>query len=87
MFEVKKVGSSKPMTFVTFQAFEVFRLLTILWLFDNLDESTTVSSALPLSPTISSVPSSLGVKSDDPIVFNNEVSGIAIYLKPWMKRQ
>ena len=28
--EVKKLGSTEPMTFVTFQAFEVFQLLTIL---------------------------------------------------------
>ena len=69
------------MTFVTFQALEVFRL------FDDLDKSTTVLSALPLPPTTSSVPSSLGAKSDDPVVFNIEVSGAAIHLKPWMKRR
>ena len=56
--------------------------MTILRLFDDLDESTTVSSALPPPPTTSSVPSSLGAKSDDPVVFNIEVSGAAIYLKP-----
>ena len=70
-----------------FQAFEVFRLLTIPRLFDDLDESTTVSSALPPPPTTSSVPSSLGAKSDDPVVFNIEVSDAAIHLKPWMKRR
>ena len=74
------------MTFVTFQAFEVFRLLTTFRptfrLFDDLDESTTVSLALPPIPTTSSVPSSLGAKSDDPVVFNIEVSGAAIHLKP-----
>ena len=79
--------SPEPMTFATLQIFEVFRLLTILRLFDDLDESTTVSSALPSPPTTSSVSSSLGAKSDDPVVFNIEVSGAAIYLKPWMKRR
>ena len=75
------------MIFATFQAFEIFQLLTILQLFDNLDEFTTVLSALPLSPTTSSVPSFLGAKSDDLVVFNIEVSGAAIHLKPWIKRQ
>ena len=70
------------MTFVTFQALEVFQLLTILRLSDDLDESTTVSLALPPPLTTSSVPSSLGAKSDDPVVFNIEVSGAAIHLKP-----
>ena len=74
--------SSEPMIFATFQAFEVFRLLTILRLFDDLDESTTVSSALPPPLTTSLVPSSLGAKSDNPVVFNIEVSGVAIHLKP-----
>ena len=82
MSEVRKVGSSKPMTFATFQAFEVFRLLAIFQLFDNLDESTTVLSALPLPSTTSSVLSSLGAKTDDPVIFNNEVSGTTIHLKP-----
>ena len=85
--EIRKLGSSKPMTFATFQVFEVFSLLTIFWLFDNLDEFTTVSLALSLPPTTSSVPSFLGTKSDDLVVFNIEVSGAAIHLKPWMKRR
>ena len=85
--EVGKVGSSEPMIFATFQAFEVFRLLTILQFFDDLDEFTTVSSALPLFQRTPSVPSSLGAKSDDPVVFNNEISGAAIYLKPWIECQ
>ena len=53
-------------------------------LFNDLDESTTISSALLPTPTISSVPSSLGAKSDDLVIFNIEVSGATIYLKPWM---
>ena len=57
------------MIFATFQAFEFFQLLKIPWLFDNLDESTTVLSALPPLPKISSVPSSLRAKSDDPVIF------------------
>ena len=73
--EVRKLKSSKLMTFATLQAFEVFQL------FDDSDESTTVLSALPPPLTTSSVPSSLGAKSDDPIVFNIEVSGAAIHLK------
>ena len=77
--------SSKLMIFANFQAFEVFRLLTILRLFDDLDESTTVSSTLPPPPTTLLIPSSLGVKFDDLIVFNIEVSDVAIHLKPWMK--
>ena len=56
--------------------------MTILRLFDNLDKSTTVLSALPPPPTTSLVPSSLRAKLDDPVVFNIEVSGVAIYLKP-----
>ena len=79
--------SSELMIFATFQAFEVFRLLTIPRLFDDLDKSTTVSSALPPLPTTSSVPSSLGAKSDDPVVFNIEISSAAIHPKPWIKRQ
>ena len=74
-------GSSKPMIFASFQAFEVFQLLTILRLFDNLDKCTTISSALLPPPTTSSVPSFLGAKSDDPVIFNIEVSGTAIHLK------
>ena len=35
MSEVRKLGSSKSMNFATFQSFEVFRLLTILSLFDD----------------------------------------------------
>ena len=82
--------SSEPMTFATLQAFEVFRLLTIHRLFDNLDESTTISSALPPSPTTSLflALNAFGANNlDDPIVFNIEVSDAAILLKPWMKRQ
>ena len=90
MSKVRKVGSSKPMTFATFQAFEIFRLLTILRLFDDLDESTTISSALPPPPTTSSFSAlnAFGADNpDDPVVFNIEVSGAAILLKPWMKRR
>ena len=85
--EVKKVGSSKPMTFATFQTFEVIRLLTILGFFDDLDKSTTVLSALPLPSTTSLVSSSLGAKSNDPVILNNEINGAAIHLKLWMKHQ
>ena len=78
--------SFKPMILATFQAFEVFRtFLTILRLFDNIDESTTVSSALPPLSTTSSISSSFGAKSDDVVVFNIGVSSAAIHLKPWMK--
>ena len=69
------------------QVFEIFRTWTIFRLFDNLDESTTISSALPIFSTTSSVSSSLGAKLDDPVIFNIEVSSAAIHLKPWMKRQ
>ena len=57
-------------------------------LFFDLDEFLAVLSALQLPlPTISSSASStLGVDSDNPIVFNIEVSGAATLLKPWMKR-
>ena len=75
------------MIFATFQAFEVFRPFDNSSTFDNLDKSTTVSSALLPPPTTSSVRSSLGVKSDNSVVFNIEVSGAAIHLKPWMKRR
>ena len=78
--------SSKLMTFATFEAFKIFQLLTILWLFDNLDKSTTVSLSLLPLPTISSIIKSLGAKFDDLVVFNIEISGAAIYLKPWIKR-
>ena len=74
--------SSEPMIFITFQAFEVFWTFDDSSTFDDLDKSTTVSSALPPLPTTSSIPSSLGAKFDDPVVFNTEVSGAAIYLKP-----
>ena len=57
------------MIFTNFQAFEVFWLLTIPRLFDGLDESTIVLSALSPPLTTSSIPSSLGAKSDDPVVF------------------
>ena len=50
-------------------------------LFDDLDESTTVSSALLSPRTTSSVPSSIRAKSDNLVVFNIEVSGAAIHLK------
>ena len=73
------------MIFATLQAFKVFRLLTIPQLFDDLDKSTIVSSAVPSPPITSSILSSLGAKSDDPVVFNIEISGAAIHLKPWMK--
>ena len=84
MSEVRKLGSSEAMTFATVQAFEVFRL------FDDLDASTTVSSALPPPPTTSSFSAlnAFGADNpDDPVVFNIEVSGAAILLKPWMKRR
>ena len=84
MSEFRKLGSSEPMKFATDQAFEVFRL------FDDLDESTTVSSALPPPPTTSSFSAlnAFGADNpDDPVVFNIEVSGAAILLKPWMKRR
>ena len=54
----------------------------IFRLFDNLDESTTVLSVLPLPRTTSLIPSSLRAKSDDPVIFNIDVSGTAIHLKP-----
>ena len=73
------------MTFATFWAFEVFWFLTIFQLFDDLDESTTVSSALLPPPTTSSIPSFLKAKFDNPVIFNIEVNGAAIHLKPWMK--
>ena len=73
--QVRKLSSSEPMTFATLQAFKVFRL------FDDSDKSTTVSSALTLPPTTSSVSRSLGAKCDDLVVFNIEVSGAAIHLK------
>ena len=75
------------MIFATFQAFEVFRTFDNSSTFDDLDKSTTVSSALPPPSTTSSVPSFLGAKSDDPVVFNTEVNGAAIHLKPWIKRR
>ena len=55
--------------------------LAIFWLFDNLDKSTTVSSALPPLLTTSSVPSSVKAKFDNPVVFNIKVSSAAIHLK------
>ena len=75
------------MIFATFQAFEVFWTFDDSSTFDDLDKSTTVSSVLPSPPTTSSVLSSFGAKFDDPILFNIEVSGVAIHLKPWMKRR
>ena len=60
--------------------------LTIILLYDNLDESTTVSSTLPSPPTTSLISTSLGANFDDPVVFNIKVSSAAIHLKPWMKR-
>ena len=52
--------------------------------FDFLDKF--LSLALPPPPTILLLlASSLKAKFDDLVVFNIEVSGIAILLKPWMK--
>ena len=78
--EVRKLSSSKSMAFADFSGLEVFQLLTTFR--PNLDEFTTVSSALPPPPTTSSVPSSLRAKFDNPVVFNIEVPGATIHLKP-----
>ena len=78
---VRKVGSPVAPIFGT-------RIKFLDFLF--LDKFTTVLLALPSTPT-TSLSSTLNVfgadSSDDPVVFNKEVSGAAILLKPWMKRQ
>ena len=74
--EVRKLGSSKPMTFADFLGlwgFLTFDDFLTFWLFDDLDESTTVSSALSPPPTTSSFSAlnAFGADNlDDPVVFN-----------------
>ena len=66
-------------------------LVEILAEFFDLDEFLNVSSALPPPPPTTSSLSALNAfgadKPDDPVVFNIEVSGAAILLKPRMKRR
>ena len=47
--EVRKLGSSEPMTFAIFQAFEVIRLFTIFRLFDNFLTDLLIAPLLPPS--------------------------------------
>ena len=56
--------------------------------FLDLDEFLTVSLALPSTPTtlLLSILYAFGAKSDDPVVFNMEVSNTAILLKSRIKR-
>ena len=53
-------------------------------LFNDLDKSTTISSALPPPPTTSSFLALNAFKIDNPnnpVVFNIEINGVAILLK------
>ena len=56
-----------------------------------LDEFTTVLLVILLSPSKISLSSALNTfgsdSSDDSVIFNKKVSGIAILLKPWIKCQ
>ena len=76
MSEVRQLGSSEPMTFATFQALELFRLLTILRIFDNF------STNLPPPPSTPSYSTAIWValadESVDELVLSIKVSGAAI---------
>ena len=58
---------------------------------DFPNESLIVSLALPPLALTTSLLSALNIfgadSLDDPVVFNMEISGTAILLKPWMKRR
>ena len=75
------------MTFVNFQALEVFRLLTILRLFD--DFSTNLPPPPPAStPSYSTtIWAALNDESVDELVLSVEVSGEGILLNPWIERR
>ena len=55
----------------------------------HLDESLIISLALPSTLTISLllVLNAFGAKSDNPVIFNIEISDVGILLKFQMKRQ
>ena len=82
VLEVKKLGSPIALIFRIYVNYLDF-------LFLDLDESTTVLSALLLLPlTTSLLPALKALKTtflDDLVVFNIEVSGAAILLKSRMK--
>ena len=74
--KVRKLASSKPMAFADFSGLEVFRLLMILWLFDNF----LTNLLLPPLPSILSYLTAILVALDDESVnqlaLSIEVSGV-----------
>ena len=84
---VKNIGF--PIASMSKKCVEILDFLFFDFL--DLDEFLTVLlTLLPLFPTTSlaSAPNVFGANFlDDSVVFNIEVSGAAILLKPWMKRQ
>ena len=79
MLEVKKLGSSVALIFSTCVDFLNFLFL---------DKFTTVSSLQPLTTSLLAALNALKANClDDPVVFNIKVSGVAILLKSWIKRQ